>query len=110
MTRKIDLTDDPLPTASIPQMADVGKDEKRREWTRRIIASVLVFYLGAIIAAALVAIYAEGVTIERAKDILMIVVGPLVGLVGTVVGFYFGAQTVKEATQEAASPGGVSRL
>jgi hypothetical protein len=37
--------------------------------------------------------------LQRAKDIIGLVLGTLTGLVGTIIGFYFGAQTAKEATQ-----------
>ncbi len=63
-------------------------------------------YLGSVIVVGLVALFAEGVELQRMKDIIGLMFGPVVGLVGTVIGFYFGAQTVKEA-QQVGGGGGV---
>jgi hypothetical protein len=94
----IDIRDVPPTVAPSDGLAGVGAaTEKQREWTRIIIAIVLVVYLGAVVVIALVAVFAEGVALQRAKDIIGLVLGTLTGLVGTIIGFYFGAQTAKEA-------------
>jgi hypothetical protein len=103
----IDIRDTP-PTTAVGRggLANVGgTTEKQREWTRIVIAVVLIIYLGGVICMALIAVFAEGVELQRAKDIIGLVLGTLTGLVGTIIGFYFGAQTAKdvqEATQTAA--------
>ena len=58
-----------------------------------------VVYLGGVVVIALVSVFSEGVDLDRAKDIIGLVLGTLTGLVGTIIGFYFGAQTVKEVQQ-----------
>jgi hypothetical protein len=92
----IDLTDQLPPPGPLPKQSQSELITVRQENTRRLITYILLLYLGAIVAVALVALYAEGIALDRTKDILTILVGPIIGLVGTVVGFYFGAQTVKE--------------
>lgn len=89
----LDLTAEPPPPGPLRAQSQVSL---KQENTRRLIAYILLLYLGAIVVIALVALYAEGVELDRAKDILSILVGPVIGLVGSVVGFYFGAQTVRE--------------
>jgi uncharacterized membrane protein YeaQ/YmgE (transglycosylase-associated protein family) len=83
----------PLPSLAPNQLIDV-----KRENTRRFVAYILLAYLGAILIVGLVTLFTEGVPLQRAKDILGLLVGPVIGLVGTVVGFYFGAQTVRDVT------------
>lgn len=68
-----------------------------QEDTRRTIALGLLALLAVLVAAAVVIIFRTNISETRSKDLLGLILGPVVGLVGTVVGFYFGAQTAKQA-------------
>jgi hypothetical protein len=69
-----------------------------REPARRKIAYSLLALLAVIVLAAIVALFFSDafVPLQRAKDIIGLLLTPVVGLVGSVVGFYFGAQTAQE--------------
>jgi hypothetical protein len=53
--------------------------------------------LGVIVAAGIGALFWDDVSLQRAKDLVTLVLTPIVGLVGSVVGFYFGATTTQAA-------------
>jgi hypothetical protein len=48
----------------------------------------------------------DTVHLQRAKDLVGLVLTPIIGLVGSVVGFYFGAQTAQQAQQSQPGPTG----
>lgn len=77
--------------------------------TRRWIAYVLLVVMGAVIAAAFYALFTINSEVtgealgkdaaddaERLMKIVNVIFGPVVTLVSSVVGFYFGARTAKE--------------
>ena len=85
----IDLQGPPIQ----PRAIDVGT---KRENTRTLLAFFLVLIFAIEIILALVVIYFPGPTVNnvdnigRIKDILSVVFGPTVALVGSAIGFYFG--------------------
>jgi hypothetical protein len=67
-----------------------------KQWvTRRRLAYALLAILAVLVGAALVAMF-TGTDLTRIKDVMAIVFGPVAGLVGAAVGFYFGAKTGSE--------------
>jgi len=87
------------------EITDIGTrldDQSRRNMQETITVS-LIGLLGALFVFlfAYVVIAGEngglGANFDKLKDLLNIVVGPLVALLSTVVGFYFGSKAVKDA-------------
>lgn len=66
--------------------------DKHREWTRTAIAALLVVLLLAVELIVLFSILGS-VTIENLETVATTLLTPIIGLVGTVVGFYFGQQS-----------------
>ena len=103
--REIDLTAEPgqaLDQAQFARQAtqaqqDVQSVARSQEQTRRDIAYGLLGLLRALAIAGVVTMFVESLDVERVKDVLGIVFTSVVGLVGSVVGFYFGARTAEAA-------------
>lgn len=87
------------------------------EATRQIVAFVLLFLLFIIVIAAFVLLglinYADSANTsvddnqadaERLMALMNVVFGPVVTLFSSVVGFYFGARTAKEAADRPPPP------
>lgn len=91
--------DEPPPRGSLPSQSSVDS----REPARRRIAYILLLFLGAVELAALVVMFNGSISEQRATNIIGLVFGPIVGLVGTVVGFYFGAQTAIQSAADVVS-------
>ena len=64
-----------------------------QENTRAIIAFALIGLLTVLVISAVVGVFLAAISLERLTHVFGLVFGPVVGLVGTVVGFYFGAKT-----------------
>jgi hypothetical protein len=93
MAAVIDLSATELPPAGQPPPTI-----DPREPARRRIAYTLLSLLGAVIGVGLVVVFIpDTVDLQRAKDLLGLVLTPMVGLVGSVIGFYFSAQTAQES-------------
>ncbi|HEV7887908.1 MAG TPA: hypothetical protein VGO92_10130, partial [Acidimicrobiales bacterium] len=67
------------------------------EDTRKTIALALLALLALLVVTAILTIFRTTVSEARIKDLFGLIFGPIVGLVGTVIGFYFGSQTAKQA-------------
>jgi hypothetical protein len=67
--------------------------EHRQETARVWIAGGLLALLGIMMLATFLGIMIFGVSWDSIRDPVTYLVGVLVGLVGTVVGFYFGAKS-----------------
>jgi hypothetical protein len=68
-------------------VVSVGPLESRREWTRAVLAGGLM----ALLAAAMLIILLTK-PVQEEKDLLGVVIAPLVGLVGAATGFYYGGK------------------
>jgi hypothetical protein len=64
-----------------------------RERARGLVAVLLLALLSVVIVLLLSFVAAELIAIADARTLFELAVAPLVGLVGTVVGFYFGTAT-----------------
>jgi len=99
--RVLDLTENEPPSAFVrrPHIETPPSDlPLRRERKRGHIAMVLVWLLVAVVAASFTAaclrnvewVNAGGLSVPDVKEILNIIFPPIIALVGTVTGFYFG--------------------
>ena len=64
--------------------------EPRRDWVRAFISVALVVALLGVIAYALYSTSANDTVYTRTRDLLDRILTPLIGLIGTALGFYFG--------------------
>lgn len=71
---------------------------RQQEDMRGRMALALIGLLAFVVAAAFVSLWVEGGLAEGTKDLLTLVLGPVVTLVGSVIGYYFGGQ-VREARE-----------
>jgi hypothetical protein len=94
---KVDLTSDPAPPPAVEAVTGLLAAGDPREQTRKWIAYILLAALLGILGAAVVALFDNDIDLTRAKDLITIILTPTIGLVGSVVGFYFGAQTAQVA-------------
>ena len=99
----LDLTQDAQVPAAIyvPEQSDYDPTEDREKIRGRI-AQILIWLLVGIVAFALLFLLmrtAKG-NLDALVRVLEIVLGPVIGLVGAVTGFYFGARSGRQ------SPGG----
>jgi hypothetical protein len=97
----VDLTTEAVP----PQVQQVGTllgPQDPRERTRSWIAFILLGVLVAVVGASIVVLFDTSIQLQRAKDMISLILTPTVGLVGSVVGFYFGAQTAQAAQAQTA--------
>ncbi len=96
--REIDLTaDEPESTApsEIP-IFEASPVQQSRERIRGTLALVLVGLLSALVLLVLGSVVFGTHTadsVDTIKEVLAIILGPVVGLVGAVTGFYFGEQS-----------------
>jgi hypothetical protein len=99
-----------VPDNTADATAEAATLEKQREATRRRIAYILVGTLVIVILATFVYINwvstrAGNLTMETLTSMIQTIgttlLAPLVGLIGAVVGFYFGGQTAVQGAQAA---------
>lgn len=94
--KTIDLTQvepkAPVDSLPIPKTAPYDP-AKTREWTRVFLSGTLVFILAIVVIAPLIMLWGKWATITDLKELLTILVSPVVALVGAAVGFYFGEKS-----------------
>jgi protein-S-isoprenylcysteine O-methyltransferase Ste14 len=71
---------------------------ERREFARQCVALILVIIFGIEVLGAMLALWLWPTQLEGLKEIIMLILGPTVALVGSVTGFYFGTQEASQAT------------
>jgi hypothetical protein len=82
--------------AVVPPPSTPVTPEQQRESMRGVLASLLTGILGVVVIGTIVLVAYGRLTIGNLKTISQVLLTPLVAIVGTVVGFYFGGQTAKE--------------
>lgn len=82
----------PAKTFSGPPTVRYNPD-KDRERVRGVIARILVLLLVAVVLVAMVAAFVVPASDEDFREILNILIPPIVALVGSVTGFYFGQKS-----------------
>lgn len=92
-TRPLDLSDDPTPTQGATVGATAYDPARDREKVRGRIAMALIVLLIALISLLFLAILASVVQVADLDKIVATVLTPIMGIVGTVIGFYFGEKS-----------------
>ena len=64
-----------------------------RERARGWVTAALVFLLSVILLYPMIAIPAGWVSLEQAEGLLSLLVSPITGILGAVIGFYFGTSS-----------------
>lgn len=67
--------------------------EPKREWARAIIALTLIGLLIAIVMASFVTLWVHPDYLEQMRGLLELIFAPIIALVGSATGFYFGGKT-----------------
>lgn len=93
---RVDLTatepEGPTQEALAPLATRPYSLARQREDMRARVALALVGLLAFVVVAAFVTLWVEGGLAEGTKDLLTLILGPVVTLVGSVIGYYFGGQ------------------
>ncbi len=88
----LDITKDPVatPYPPPPPTAEPYDPEPLREQLRGWIAVGLLILLALVVAAALAALFLR-IDSNSIKDVISLILSPIVGLVSAVTGFYYGS-------------------
>lgn len=97
-----DGDDEPLPLIEIPEelgpplaeisLPDEGSIYQRREKTRSVLALGVFFLLVTVVLTILLAVVLGYRSWAELKDVSAFLLPPVVTVVGTVLGFYFGVE------------------
>lgn len=88
--KELDLTGDP-PSSEPKKPSTVPYNlDRHRENTRGMIALILVGLLAVVLLLAMGGLIWGNMEMKDLKELLTIILGPLVALVGAATGFYFG--------------------
>jgi hypothetical protein len=85
-----DLTTEPEPSTTEPIRTEPYDPRPRREQLRGYLALGLLLLVSLVIVAALIGMFVS-LEINRIKDIIGLILTPLVGLLSAVTGFYFAS-------------------
>jgi hypothetical protein len=92
-SRSIELDEqEPAPSGQMLPPERPYDPARARERMRGVIAVLLLLFLAAVIVAGFVTLWLDLAAIEELDTLLTITFAPLVGLVGAVTGFYYGAR------------------
>ena len=89
----LDLSDEPSPAQGATVRTAAYDPSQDREKVRGWIAISLIILLIALIAMLFLAILTSVVTVGDLDKIVATVLTPIMGIVGTVIGFYFGEKS-----------------
>lgn len=68
---------------------------RRREWSRTILAGFIIGSLVFIVVGAFITLWMnKETTINDLREMVHVLIGPTIGIVGAVLGFYFGEKRV----------------
>lgn len=84
---EVDVSLPAKPTREVPYDPEPNRDK-----VRGYLAGGLVALLVAVVVAAWVTLWVGAVTEPEIKDILGVILSPVVALVGSALGFYFGGK------------------
>lgn len=90
----LDLTNEAATSELAAPLRREPYDPSRdRERVRGTIAKWLILLLVAIIAALLGGVFAGRLTVDELERVAAVIISPVVGLLGAVLGFYYGEQS-----------------
>ena len=93
-TNGLDLSGETVSTAPGPSVGAAPYDPAQdREHTRGTIAFLLIWLLIGVICILFVAVLSDKVRVFDIDKVTATILTPVVGLVGTVIGFYFGEKS-----------------
>jgi hypothetical protein len=98
-----DAIEIPEPEGAEPQSRGFTIPE-RQEWARTWLALSLVAIFGVEVTGSMVALWVCGARLQELKDILTLVLGPTVALVGSATGFYFASRSRTEEPSQSPPP------
>jgi|ERR1017187_480608 hypothetical protein len=88
LTARVPPPNSGLLTAPLPKLSD---PEARRDWVRLIVTVGLLFILAIVVVWSCVETASWPDHWEHTKEMLQIILPALTGLIGSVLGFYFGS-------------------
>ena len=87
----VDLADQPEEVAAETDVAvPTFNLYRHREWTRTVLAYIIVGTVPFIVVVSLVGLLAHWAPASDIKDLSIALLGAVVGVAGAVIGFYFG--------------------
>lgn len=72
--------------------------ERQRDWVRLIVACGLLLILGYLVVFATVESASYPSHWQQTKEMLQIILPALTGIIGTVIGFYFGTTAANQSS------------
>ena len=101
--RDLTADDGKLDPATFEQLVPEGPAlfniAKEQEKVRGLIAQALIVLLAVIILFAFITLWTYSSTFGDLEKLLTIVFGPVIALVGTAIGYYFGGKTAQNEPQ-----------
>ena len=79
-------------TAPAPAPPDTESLEQQQEGTREWIAITLLLILAGILLALFCSLWARVITSDQLRGLAGVLIAPIIGLIGSVIGFYFGTK------------------
>jgi hypothetical protein len=92
---QIDLSDEKIEVAQVPTTT-VSPLDLAREDVRGCLAQGLALVLGLLVLGALTVVYVWPDHADAVSQLLERTLTPIVGLVGSAIGFYFGASSAQQ--------------
>jgi hypothetical protein len=93
-TEVADFTGDAPPSGGLPKPEDKPYNPNRdRENVRSFVAKGLLILLLGTVAVSFICLSAGWISKEDLKDLLTIIFGPIITLLGAVTGFYYGEKS-----------------
>lgn len=78
--------------------------ERQRDWVRLIVACGLLLILGYLVVFATIEATSWPAHWSQTKEMLQIILPALTGVIGTVIGFYFGVTAVANSNGSSQDP------
>jgi hypothetical protein len=88
---ELDLTGEPVPEQGVTKPDESVVIQRQRESTRGFIAYGILAVIAGVILGTFATIALNWTTQAMLKDLLTAILNPLIGLLGAVIGFYFGS-------------------
>lgn len=86
--------------AQLDALDQTYSPERQRDWVRLIVTCGFLLILGYIVVFATVEATSYPAHWQQTKELLQILLPALTGIIGTVIGFYFGTQASSRSTRD----------